>query len=101
MLGLALVLAVPAGATAQATDSLSASRRVVAAASLAAAEYGLGVAPEGGRLVLAAEVEEARLFIDQARHDVALLPAASRAAADSLFRRIAGAIDRLAAPADV
>ena len=88
-------------ASAQATDSLSAARRVVAAASLAAMEYGIGVTPEGGRLVAPAEVEEARLFIDQARHDVPFLPAAARGAADSLFGKITAGFDRLAAPVSI
>jgi high-affinity iron transporter len=101
VLSIALVAAIPTAVRAQATDSLSASRRVVAAASLAAQEYGLGVSAEGGRLTAPAEVEEARLFIDQARHDVALLPAAARAAADSLFARISRSIDQLAPPAGV
>ena len=88
-------------AMAQATDSLSASRRVVAAASLAAMEYALGVAPGGGTVTLPEEVDEARLFIDQARHDVPLLPLAARAAAESLFARIATGLERLAPPADI
>ena len=64
-------------------------------------EYALGVEPAGGRVTLPEEVDEAKLFIDQARHDVPLLPAAARAAADSLFIRIAGGLDRLAPPADI
>lgn len=47
------------------------------------------------------EVEEARLFIDQARHDIPFLPAAARAPADSLFALLASGIERLAPPADV
>ncbi len=85
----------------QATDSLSASRRVVAAASLAAMEYALGVDSAGGRVVLAEEVDEAKLFIEQARHDVPFLPVAARTAADSLFTRIAAGLTRLAPPADI
>jgi high-affinity iron transporter len=101
-LAVALVLTLVARpAAAQATDSLSASRRVVAAASLAAMEYALGVPPAGGSIALAEEVDEARLFIDQARHDVPLLPLAARAAAESLFARISAGLERLAPPADV
>lgn len=82
-------------------DSLSASRRVVAAASLAAMEYALGVAPAGGTVVLPEEVAEAKLFIDQARHDVSLLPRAARATADSLFTRIATGLEQLVPPAAI
>lgn len=98
---LTLACGVAAPLPGQATDSLSAARRVVAAASLAAMEYGLGVAPGGGRITLAEEVDEARLFIDQARHDVPLLPVGARAAAESLFARISAGLERLAPPADV
>ena len=96
-----LALAAASPAAGQATDSLSASRRVVAAASLAAMEYALGVDAAGGRVTLPEEVAEAKLFIDQARHDVPLLPQAARAAADSLFGRIAAGLGRLAPPAEV
>jgi high-affinity iron transporter len=98
---LALAVAAATPAASQATDSLSAARRVVAAASLAAMEYALGVDPAGGRVMLPEEVAEAKLFIDQARHDVPLLPRAARAAADSLFARIASGLVRLAPPAEV
>jgi high-affinity iron transporter len=83
----------------QVTDSLSVSRRVAAAAALAAREYGLGVVPEGGRITLPEEVEEARLFIDQARLDVGYLPSAVRSAADSDLAAIRGLLDQLAPPA--
>ncbi|MBI1967639.1 MAG: FTR1 family protein [Gemmatimonadetes bacterium] len=83
------------------TDSLSVARRVVAAASLAAKEYTLGVPPAGGRITQPDEVDEARLFIDQARFDVALLPAAVRAGADSQLGAIRRLLDHLAPPAEV
>lgn len=85
----------------QATDSMAAARRIVAAASLAAQEYGLGVAPEGGRILAAAEVEESRLFMAQSRFDVPLLPVAIRAPTDSDFTLITAQLDRLAPPAEV
>lgn len=47
-------------------------RRLAATATLAAQEYGLGVS--NGRIVLQAEVEEARLFLVEARRSAALLP---------------------------
>ena len=64
-------------------------------------EYALGVDPAGGRVTLPEEVDEAKLFIDQARHDVPFLPVAARAAADSLFTRIAAGLTRLAPPAEI
>ena len=64
-------------------------------------EYALGVEPVGGRVTLPEEVDEAKLFIAQARHDVPLLPAAVRTAADSLFTRIAAGLEGLAPPKDV
>jgi high-affinity iron transporter len=76
----------------QAVDSVAAARRVVAAAALAAKEYALG---------LPAEVEEAKLFIQQARFDVPSLAAAVRPAADSGLAHLAGLLDRLAPPDSV
>ncbi len=85
----------------QAADSLAAPRRVVAAAALSAKEYAQGVTPQGGRIVAPEEVDEARLFIQQARFDLPGLPAAVRPAADSALRVIAVMLDRLAAPDSV
>jgi len=82
----------------QATDSLSAARRVVAAAALAAKEYRGGVAPHGGKVTAAAEVDEAQQFIDQAKLDVPYLPRAVRAAADSGLAAIAAGLARAADP---
>ena len=56
-----LLLASP---TAPATDSAVVARRVAASAQLAAQEYRIGVV--GGKIVAAAEVEEARLFLNEA-----------------------------------
>lgn len=85
----------------QAPDSLVVARRVVAATSLAAKEYALGVIPAGGRITLPEEVDEARLFIDQARFEVPALPRAVRAATDSELAVIRAMLDRLAPPAEV
>lgn len=57
---------------AQQSDPAPVVRRIAATARLAAQEYGLGV--EGGRIVASAEVEEARLFLTEARRSAALLP---------------------------
>jgi high-affinity iron transporter len=93
----ALVSAAPPSA-AQGTDSISAARRIVAAAELAAKEYALGVPPEGGRVVDSEEVKEARLFVAQARVDVAALPAAVRGYADSALAALAALLGRPAPP---
>ena len=85
----------------QAVDSVAAARRVVAAAALAAKEYALGVTPGGGRITAPEEVDEAKLFIQQARFDVSALPAAVRRAADSSLGAVAGMLDRLAPPDSV
>ena len=85
----------------QATDSLASARRVVAAASLAAKEYALGVTPAGGQIVLPEEVDEARLFIQQAQFDVPALPSAARAAAGAGLARLSGMLERLAPPDSV
>ncbi|HYK81821.1 MAG TPA: FTR1 family protein [Gemmatimonadales bacterium] len=100
-LGLLLSLCVAAGAAAQANDSLAVARRVVAATSLAAKEYANGVAPHGGRVLAASEVEEATQFLDGARWDIPGLPAAVRAAADSGLGALRAMIVRTAPPDSV
>ena len=82
----------------QATDSLALARRVVAAASLAAKEYALGVVPAGGQITQPEEVDEAKLFIQQAQFDVPGLPAAARASTGATLARIARLLDALAPP---
>jgi high-affinity iron transporter len=85
----------------QQTDSLSAARRIAAATSLAAKEYAMGVAPGGGRVVQPEEVAEAKLFVDQARFDLPLLPRALRPYADSAVARLLVMFDRLAPESEV
>jgi len=80
---------------------LALARRVVAAASLAAKEYGLGVVPAGGQITQPEEVEEAKLFIQQAEFDVAGLPAAARASTGRTLARLVQMLDSLAPPAAV
>jgi high-affinity iron transporter len=89
LIGHSLALALSLGtlpAPVQAQDSVSAARRIAATAQLAAQEYRLGVAD--GRIVARAEVEEARLFLSEARRSAAALPAGTR---DSVAR----GLDRL------
>ena len=85
----------------QAADSLASARRVVAAASLAAKEYALGVTPAGGQIVQPEEVDEARLFIQQAQFDVGSLPVDARVMASHALQRLSGMLDRLAPPDSV
>ncbi len=96
LLVLAACLAQPLAG--QASDSLALSRRVVAAASLAAKEYALGVTPSGGQIVQPEEVDEAKLFIQQATFDVPGLPVSARVVAGHALTRIAEMLDRLAPP---
>src|SRR2546428_3977394 len=58
----------------QATDSLALARRVVAAASLAAQEYALGVVPAGGQITPPGGEGEARPFAQKAPVQVSGLP---------------------------
>ena len=74
---------------------------MVAAASLAAKEYALGVTPSGGQIVQPEEVDEAKLFIQQATFDVPGLPVSARVVAGHALTRIAEMLDRLAPPDSV
>ncbi len=101
LFGLLLSACLVVPAAGQATDSLSVSRRIVAAASLAAKEYAIGVSARGGRVTAPEEVSEARQFLEQARLDVGSLPSAVRAVADSDLARLEAMIDRVAPPDSV
>ncbi len=69
-------------------DSTAAARRIAASAELAAQEYRLGIS--GGRVTAQAEVDEARLFLGEAKRTAALLPpAVSRAALVDIDRALA------------
>jgi len=54
------------------TQQATTVRRIATSASLAAEEYAVGIA--GGKVVAPAEVEEARLFLQEARRSAGLLP---------------------------
>src|SRR6188474_2757695 len=79
--GMALLLALSTGSASLLPGQVStpgvaaAARRVAATAQLAAEEYALGVS--GGRIVAAPEVEEARLFLAEARRNATQLPPAT------------------------
>jgi len=55
------------------SEQTTAVRRLAATAQLAAQEYRVGV--QNGRVVAKAEIEEARLFLAEARRSAAMLPA--------------------------
>ncbi|MGH7517388.1 MAG: FTR1 family protein [Gemmatimonadales bacterium] len=80
---LVLSLVLPSDSSGQQADDIAAARRLAATAQLAAQEYRIGVA--NGRIVAAAEVEEARLFLSEARRSVVSLPAG---VADSTAREL-------------
>jgi high-affinity iron transporter len=95
LIGAALTLALSTAAQSQApqhptdvqTDVVSSVRRAAATAQLAAQEYRVGVS--SGRIVAQAEVDEARLFLQESRRAAATLPyrtgLAPAAAVDSLI----------------
>ncbi len=92
----ALLLALPSGAS---TDSAVVARRVAASAQLAAQEYRIGVV--GGKIVAAAEVEEARLFLNEAIRTAKLLPTIAAGPTVSGLERALGLVERTGAPDSV
>jgi high-affinity iron transporter len=89
LIGATILLALSAssvGGPVQAPDPVGAARRIAATAQLAAQEYRIGVLD--GRVVAPAEVEEARLFLSEARRATAALP-------EGLRDSVAHALDRL------
>ena len=101
ILGLLLSVGVAVRAAGQATDSLSVCRRIVAAASLAAKEYAIGVVPQGRRVTAPEEVSEARQFLEQAQLDVGSLPVAVRDVAGRDLQALRRMIERIAPPDSV
>jgi len=93
-----LSLSVATSLPAQGSDSLAVARRIVAAASLAAKEYAAGVAAQGRRVTVPAEVAEAKQFLDAAQLDAAALPVAVRELAASELRVLRDMLDRVAPP---
>ncbi|HEU5218691.1 MAG TPA: FTR1 family protein [Gemmatimonadales bacterium] len=92
---IAILICIAAVKPAAAQDPTSAARRVAATAQLAAEEYRLGVS--GGRVVAPEEIGEARLFLSEARRNLAWLPAPSlatvSAALDTLDQMVARSAD--------
>nr|MBA2460142.1 hypothetical protein [Gemmatimonadales bacterium] len=81
-----------AAAAADSTSPGQAVRRVAATAQLAAQEYRIGVVD--GQVVAQAEVDEARLFLEEAKRTAGTLPGGAAppavAALDTLLQLVAG-----------
>ena len=83
----------------QTSDIAAAARRVAATAQLASEEYALGVS--GGRVIAAPEVEEARLFLAEARRNAGRLPAETARRAVAALVEVEGLVSRSAEPDSV
>ena len=103
LLGVAPSPAMPSSLTGDSVTSASASasavRRIAATAQLAAQEYALGVVD--GRVVAAAEVEEARLFLEEAKRSAGQLPPEWSAAATKELDAVLALVARRASPDEV
>ncbi len=77
-------------------DPAPVARRIAATAQLAAQEYRIGVID--GRVVAKAEVEEAQLFLQEARRSAALLPSEAGRPAASEIDALASLVNRTAPP---
>jgi high-affinity iron transporter len=89
----------PVPDTSRAVEPAAAVRRLAATAQLASQEYGLGVVD--GRVVAPAEVEEARLFLEEAKRSAAHLPPEWSAAAIREIDVVLVLVQRHAAPDEV
>jgi high-affinity iron transporter len=74
-------------------------RRLAATAQLAAQEYRIGIVD--GKVVAQAEVDEARLFLQESRRSAALLPAEARKEALGQIDSLLHLVSRLAEPDSV
>jgi high-affinity iron transporter len=74
-------------------------RRLAATAQLAAQEYRIGV--ENGRIIARAEVDEARLFLQESRRSAALLPRDVSSGALARIDSLLHLVDRVAPPDSV
>ncbi len=81
------------------SDPAPVVRRLAATAQLAAQEYRVGIV--GGRVVSPAEIDEARLFLQESRRSAAALPASSSGSAMARIDSIIALIDGTASPDSV
>ncbi|HEU5049285.1 MAG TPA: FTR1 family protein [Gemmatimonadales bacterium] len=96
----AAVLAAVAAAPLAAQDGPApAVRRVASTALLAAQEYAIGV--RGGRVVMAAEVDEAKLFLKESRRSAEALPEAERAQVIAALDSVIALVDATGSPDSV
>jgi len=103
-LRLILVCAASAGFLAPAeafsqSDSAQVLRRVATTARLAAEEYGLGV--KDGKIVLAPEVDEAKLFLAEAKRVAAQLPPGRAGSAVAALELVLARVERTGSPDSV
>jgi high-affinity iron transporter len=77
-------------------DRGSVARRIAATAQLAAQEYRIGVID--GRVVAKGEVEEAQLFLQEARRSASLLPSEAGKSAAAEIDALASLVKRTASP---
>lgn len=94
----ALVLLASIASRAPAQDA-AAARRLANTAQLAAEEYRLGV--KGGRIIAPPEVDEARLFLAEARRNASRLPAHAAATATASLDKLDAMVARVADPDSV
>ncbi len=95
-------IAIPGPAASQAVprpDSAQVLRRVATTARLAAEEYGLGV--RDGVVVLAPEVDEAKLFLAEARKAAESLPSLHSGPTVDVLSRIIALVERTGSPDSV
>jgi high-affinity iron transporter len=92
--GTATVMAVPP--TAPQGDLAPTVRRIAGTATLAAQEYAIGI--KDGKVVAAAEVEEARLFLTEARRTAGLLPPDAGRTTIAQLDALIAMVGRLAPP---
>jgi high-affinity iron transporter len=77
-------------------DQAPVVRRLAATAQLAAQEYRIGIV--NGRVISQAEIDEARLFLQESRRSAALLPPEVRPGTLSEIDSLLTMVDRVAAP---
>jgi high-affinity iron transporter len=92
----ASVISVPQQTTSPTDPAPLLVRRLAATAQLAAQEYRVGIVD--GRVVSPAEIEEARLFLQESRRSAQALPAALGGGALAEIDSVIRLVDRIAAP---
>jgi len=90
--------ALPSSAHA-ADDPTAVARRIAASTQLAAQEYRIGV--RNGKIVADAEVEEARLFLTEAKRSAKLLPGTTAASTTRQLEALLALVGRTGAPDSV